>query len=312
MNFGNLTLQHLTLSSVFYSPLLAAPRSFCKTNHFASKLKLTNFYTNFYFSSQSSINRLSITKSSFKYFTDSVIYVSQDLIYQKEFRTPIDEQADERYSFKECVFQKTRTNSDGGAIRIYTENGTLQISDSGFTICLATNNGGGIEFQGKEYNLERCCFLGCLAVNFGQACDLQGFDNLEGKLQFNSVQQCATVRSPGTSQSIFVRHGSHSILYVNSSFNHVKDMGCSFTIAYTNHLALHYSNFIDNTGHNSFWLHQVKEDDEISGINIVRNTANKELGLFTFENSYVPFVGLIFLESKAPVYFISGQLFLYQ
>ena len=314
MKFGitNSTLKSLTLTHIFNSPIISSSASSTNTNYFFSKLKLSNIFTNFYFSSLSNLNSLSISKSTFKEFTDSVIFISKQDFSQKEFRTPIDETQNENYNFNDCVFQKTRSNGDGGAIRIFSENSKLNLKDCGFTICLATNNGGAIEFEGLEYSLIRTCFLGCLAVQFGQAFDLQGPDELNGKIEFNSYQQCATVRSPGLSQSLFMRHGTHTLSYINSSFNHITDVGSCFTIAHTTKLMLHYSNFIDNSGHNCFWLHRVTENDDFMACNIIGNTANEEVGMFTFENSSVKITGTIFLNNKAPVYFISGELFLYQ
>lgn len=303
---GNLTFTSLSLSRLHGSPLLSSNSRFQPLFLTASKINLQKINTNFLYSTNSKI-KSTISNSNFKQFTNSVVKVDSEYYSTKHYKTTFENQKEnQEFKFEQCVFEKIRTNTNGGAISINSPNGRFFLKHCGFTICLASLNGGAIEFEGAQFGIDKTCFLGCLAVQSGQAMDLQGNNEFKGDLTYVSVQQCATARSPGTSQSIFLRHGNHYISSLNSSSNYVKDTGASLCIAYTDGLRLHFSSFIGNHGSNSFWLHRLRPSDELITCNIIKNSGSADLGLLNFENCTANINAWYFIENSAQTYFVSG------
>jgi len=300
----NFSLQSLSINRAFGSPLFSSSLSTRETRFYMKKSIFSDIFTNAIYS----IRNMNLRECNFNKFTSSVVRVDNMDSVKMFFSSSVLYEANEEYSFSMCVFQKTKTSDSGGAICILSSSGVFSAKSSGFTICLSQNNGGGISFTGSKFDIEKCCFLGCLAMQHGQAVDMSGDDGLQGRIEVSSIEQCSPIKSPGHSQSVFIRHGTNSLVSLNSSFNHVVDMGSCLCVAHNKGFSLNFCTYIGCTGANGFWFHQFSNNDMFTSCNIIKLSSNKELGMMTFENSSVNFNSFVFIQNECPVYFISGSL----
>jgi len=306
----NTSVSSLSRSHLLFSPFISVSSGSFSTRSYFSKLHFSYSTSSFLFST-SNLFHYRIDKSKFSYFNDKSIYLTGLNQFQNLFNKTLEYSEEGSLEINECVFQRTKSQSSGGAIMFDSQNAFLSIKSSGFMLSYAQQNGGAISFNGAGINISNSCFLGCLALSAGQAFEVSG-SSVKGYYEFTTFDQCSPLRTKGNSVALFLKYGYQEINNINETSNHVNDMGACLCVAYNSFFSLMFSNFVGCTGGNCFWLHPLKPDDLFMNCNIVSNKANNDTGIFMFENSSVVFMGFTFIGNDATVYFMGGSLSLSQ
>ena len=128
-------------------------------------------------------------------------------------------------SVKDIYFKDFVSNTDGGAVVIYTWRDVVE--NCTFINCSSASNGGAIYITGQYNVINNSTFIDCFTTGSGGAINIGGSNNLVNNSNF--IRNVASVVSP-------TQYDGGGAIYANEAYNNIN---------------IQNSNFINNTGYNS-------------------------------------------------------------
>ena len=121
-----------------------------------------------------------------------------------------------------CIFQSISHNDSGGSISI-TGTSKLYILLTIFSNIQSLNDGGAIYFIGNSIQINKLCGNNCKASKFGQLFfTLHSIQSLNF-FNYTSLYKCSPSTNKGQSASFYSRYGNFSLIFINSTYNHLSN-----------------------------------------------------------------------------------------
>ena len=238
-----------------------------------------------------------ISKSiSFKQFLNS-----QVLISCKDQSKSSSNNQNLKYSIRNNIFKDCKSTSGGGAISVSVPSSSIFIDNCYFLDCFANVHGGGCLIQCDETSLKKSFFDSCICPRSIYAGQAFYTDTLQINAEHVSVAKCAPSFASDGFETIICRGGIQNIQNINSTFNFASQYASGWLTAESTVNEITYSTFYNNSSPNQIIaLTHIRPDDEISFINIVKNTVTKD-GLIYISGSFAILKNFVICDNKGPM-----------
>ena len=212
MNFS------LSFFSLKYStnrkPFFSLTQSSSKTINSFQNSQFKKFFSNFVYSSRTN-NDLIFKKSKFSSFLDSPILIdSESLIEQKRFNTFYS--SDLKLEVSDSIFTDCHSSDDGGSIHLSSEC-EFHCNRSTFIHSESERNGGAISGRVTELDLYANCFSDCMAQTTGQALNIRHQTVTKGSIKDTTFVMCCGKEPKVNSESNLIQQGDYSFANNNHS-----------------------------------------------------------------------------------------------
>ena len=235
--------------------------------------------------------------NSFNNLLNSQIFLSSQ--QQKTKNSANNQQL--KYSIRNSYFKDCKSTSGGGAISVSVPSASIFIDECRFLRCFSNVHGGGCSIECDETSMQKSFFEGCICPKSIYAGQAFYTDTLQIVAEYVSVHKCAPSFSSDGFETIICRGGIQSVVNVNSTYNFASQYASGWLTAESTANQITYSTFFNNSSPNQIIaLTHIRPDDEISYINLVKNTVTKD-GLIYISGSFAILRNFVVCDNNGPL-----------